>query len=349
MYTIRLAEKTDLLGISKLRASVDGGNKNFSRSSEYYNWKFFENPLGDSIVKLAINPDNEIIGMVSANFKHLTQGSSSKVRALEWGDFFTRSDYQRKGIFTALCNSILKEIHSENISFSYVRPNMNSYPIITRKLGFKDLDILEERIYVLSAKKIMDRKANVFFAGLLNVGLSIALRFSQKKPSKNKVPVCILTKEDFERMTLESNLVTNLNGDLNVYKDKEYLLWRYFNTPIDMRFYAVIDKSNIKAYLVVAFDNNRKAYIGDFRDSNEDNGEVLMDFMLNDLKSEGLESISTYINLDYRKTDRFHKLLRFYGFMRLGKNLKFAKKVHNSDVLIPKLNWHFRLGDIDGI
>lgn len=349
MYTFRNATISDLEKIVKHRGSVEGGNAYFERPVRYYEWKYFKNPIGKSIVKIAESEKGELVGLVSANPKRFI-GNNKVIKGLEWGDFFTHTNHQHKGIFSRLCQEIMEDIKDQDICFSYIRPNSNSYPIVTSKLGFDDLDKLEERFYFIDAKKLLKRRIKgslLVFAGSI---LHILLRLLHKQPGKTDSSIRVIEKNDFQDLELsDSRFTSSENSGFMMVKDRDYIFWRFFSTPIPMKCFARIDGSKITDYLVVAFDKLGGVYLVDCTAGSEDSCTKLMDAMLNDIIDQRKKYVTTCLRSVVQQNDIFSKTIKRYRFKKIGKNLHFVKKVHKTDSDLFLNDWQFRLADIDGV
>ena len=108
------------------------GKKNFFR------WQNFQNPSGNSIIKLAINNLDEVVGFYCV-MPQLYWINGKKILGSISLNTLVREDYRGMGIFTALAKACYQDCVIRKVYFTLGFPNQNSYPGFVNKLGFTNL------------------------------------------------------------------------------------------------------------------------------------------------------------------------------------------------------------------
>jgi len=122
-YTVRdfqAEDEENVLGLLRLTLG-DGGS--FSRTTDFWRWKHFQNPFGVSQLLVAAN--HEVLGLrafMRWGFKTPT-GRLSAVRAV---DTSTHLGYQRMGIFSRLTQASLERAKAEGVNMIFNTPNPRS-------------------------------------------------------------------------------------------------------------------------------------------------------------------------------------------------------------------------------
>jgi GNAT superfamily N-acetyltransferase len=112
--------------------------------SEYYQWKIRENPIQSGEIWLA-EINDQFVGMKSMTPKSLLF-EKRLIDAAETGDTFTHRDFQRRGIFTSLFESALKEQTLDaTVAFTYGVANEQSRPAYEKRLNYGLLPIKVNR------------------------------------------------------------------------------------------------------------------------------------------------------------------------------------------------------------
>ena len=105
---------------------------------KFFQWQNFQNPSGNSIIKLAINNLGEVVGFYCL-MPQLYWINGKKVKGSISLNTLVREDFRGQGIFTSLARDAYKECQNRQIMFTLGFPNRNSYPGFVNKLGFTDL------------------------------------------------------------------------------------------------------------------------------------------------------------------------------------------------------------------
>lgn len=124
-YRLFDIEKDKGLISSFLKSAVDAyatGDK----TEEWFNYKFFSSPYGNSILAIAV--ENEVIvGCIGFGKYKFKYNGNIYLAGLSYSTF-VRPDYQGKGIFIKLLNIAEDKCRAEGLSFLLNFPNKNSLP-----------------------------------------------------------------------------------------------------------------------------------------------------------------------------------------------------------------------------
>jgi len=200
MFTIRQATELDIPAIvSLLKKSL--GETSSIKTEAYWRWKHIDNPFGVSPVLLAVDGE-QLIG-VRAMMQWQWQTGVIVHHCLRAVDTATHPQYQGKGIFRRLTETLLEQASAEQYQFVFNTPNSKSLPGYL-KMGWT----------VFSHAPVYIRPV----AGL-NLQASKNWKYYQQV-------LAALTAEDYFSACLFPN-------QLHTPKTWAYLNWRYKQCPLN--------------------------------------------------------------------------------------------------------------------
>ena len=351
---ILLAAEDDLAGIGTFLAGLGGPmfQERFpgSTSENFYRWKYYENPVGPAVVALA-KVGSRIVSMAAAGRKRMFCDGETHL-VYELGDFLTASDCRKQGLFSRLIELLCEETARRGAVLAYVRPNENSFPILTARLGFTEVRRLDSRRFVVPSAALARRTR--LPAGLWHaIGTDwIAHRLALGG-----------TRGDG---TLQVERVDNFDGAdhlwesarqgyrLALVRDRAYLDWRYAACPTPYHIFLARRAGNPTG-CVVAFANRAEplGFIADLFAAPDDHETVrsLLARCISQLVEDGARSICTW-TLETSAESASHAALtracRFRDPDRLHLAIRFLNPSWNVS-LLPDRGWHIALGDFDGI
>jgi len=348
---IRKPNINDLDQIVKLRETINGGNSCYPRTRDFYHWKYFGNPVQDACVRIAVD-GNSIIGIVAATYRSIKLNNDI-VLCAELGDLFTHPHYRRQGIFTNLCNEVINEVEKKGVKLIYVRPNENSYRILIRKMGFKDVFRLKTFYYPIDIKAVLKEKIKnsiLFQIGYPIVKVGTKVIFKKGKLLENE-EIKIIRVNNFEEDVNKLWEEVSKNWNVILVRDEKYLEWRYIKSPIEFAVFFAKKKDTTVGYMVVVENNFKRGHIVDFLCMPDEPGVALslITKAINYFKRENIEIVTTWVNDRGSTDDIFINSLCNMGFRSYGKKLHFI--IRSNIINIDNFNyeWFFRIGDIDGI
>ncbi|MCL4383938.1 GNAT family N-acetyltransferase [Patescibacteria group bacterium] len=132
---------------------------------DFFEWQHFHNPAGKSVIKLAINANDEVVGFYCVS----PQDYSVKGKIVHGSislSTLVRDDFRGMGIFTILAQECFKECQKLGIKFTLGFPNQNSYPGFMKKLGFTDLGEMPLLIRPYNLNHLITEKFNSKLLGV---------------------------------------------------------------------------------------------------------------------------------------------------------------------------------------
>ena len=223
--------------ISKHFHLVDGfletaslAHKQEMKSVEWFKWKYFGNPFGETILACA-EFDNLIIGCVAIGMQKFMANGKELIAGISF-ETFVHPSHQGKGIFKALIQLAEREAQERQIQFLLNFPNINSLSGFL-SMGWKQLKIAEYWLYVNNLPKI-----------LLN------LRDVKKEFRPDKSNLIDLNPYSFDKFqqTFLERFISVLNAD--------YLKWRFLTFPNTE--YIVINDDNCVSVARVGYRGKLK-------------------------------------------------------------------------------------------
>lgn len=314
--------------------------------------QYFENPAGDALIELAIDPRNGNLAgqyVVQPQIMHICGENKKCVLSL---NTLTHKNYRGQRIFVGLAEKTYERAEKNGYEFVYGAPNPNSYHGFMNDLSFKDIHHLPLYARPLNLNHMVKERINN------NVIAAIASPFQVLFPNN------AISKDVFE---LDDNNVILMDSFWEKIKTKykvmgvrnaEYIRYRYLNVPC-RKYYplAVEVNGNIVAYAVgrireVAGFN--AGMIADFLflPGFEKEAKKLIRVLVKRMKDDGA-SLSGCIIL---KNTEEAKILKKCGFYRIPSVLfpqptplvlRVLSKGANEKELSDINNWFFTTGDYD--
>lgn len=220
--------------------TVDDNRDVRTSNPEYYIWKLRDNPYGKGHLAIAYHNDR-LIGTYSCTWrKACYHGNWYNVAKL--GDAFTLSDYQGKGINTALGKSNINRAISRGADIVYNTPNELSRKSSV-KMDMADHPYLNYYFWLLllrpsamfksSAAGILTKPFNPLMAGLVRIA-------GRKRNSGISVSEADGFSEDFD------DLHSQLGNRFAFHFDKSsrYLTYRYTQNPDQHKYRVITSRSN---------------------------------------------------------------------------------------------------------
>lgn len=210
-FDIREATSQDTDSIIEL-LKLCLGEASVKKTEEYWRWKHFDNPFGNSFILLAF--DNNILIAVRAFIRWEWLKDGKIFRAVRAVDTVTHPNYRRKGLFRKLTYLLLEKMETDGIEFVYNTPNDNSRPG-NLKMGWKEFTKIRLKIHVGVWPLIKNRfkKDSSNFGQIMEEHSLVNL-----KEDRFSIFVSEYHKRDLDKFK------TNISAD--------YIRWRYINVPV---------------------------------------------------------------------------------------------------------------------
>jgi len=350
---VRLAEPTDLAQIAEFLLPLGGPSfpERFPgrTAQDFYRWKYFQNPLGDAIVGIAIAGD-AIVSVVAAAPKRIWI-SGKVVLAYELGDFLTDGSHRKQGLFSKLIELVCSKIAACGAAFVYVRPNDASFSILAGKLGFFEAQRLDARRLIVPSQAL-SRKTGIPASLLRLSGMDKLLR-DRCVPHFPKGGITVVPAQRFGEETDELWARASADYNFALVRDSSYLNWRFSDCPTPYRMLRAVRSGHTVGFLVASAEraNLAAAIVDLFTDgSDEEAVEGLVATAIGDLLGRGMQLISTW-TLQRSAVSDGHKMLQRAFPFRRKQHLHLAFRVLHSHEIpspLPSQKWQFTLGDSDG-
>lgn len=348
--TFRKAEKQDIPRVSEFRKNHFETNLFRSCEAAYYEWKCFSNPFQQGEIWLAEDGNN--IAAIRAMTPRRIKVPGGVFNAVEMGDGFTRSDYQRRGIFTGITEAVKQSILDRGISLFYGSPNKNSLP------GMKKMNFLQVPMELRSLAKPF-RIENILAARWHNSTLAklfspfielignLATRFGTAGADKDLTISKVSSFPDdidtFWERACQSY-------DVTLVRNREYLEWRYVKNPDHYSIFIATDKSgSTVGYMVTKICPSEKevtGFIVDFLTLG--NGPKVFKSLLANAIKEFNHNKLNVAHVWSVNGSSYDKVFIRTGFLpRENVPLLFYPSELGNMIIKNPYNWHFTMGDKD--
>ncbi|MFA5309399.1 MAG: GNAT family N-acetyltransferase [Dehalococcoidales bacterium] len=351
--TYRKAEKADLPRISRFRKEFWGEHET-GRSSgpEYYEWKTLQNPFMPGEMYLA-EDGTTVVGMKSMVPKRM-RILGKEAAGAETGDTFTHPGYQRRGIFTGLFAAAKREQGIDTrLDYIFGLPNEVSLLGYERKLDYSQIPVnVRGLALLLNPAPVLKTKLPALLAAVLAPAVKLYYQTVFRMSTggvKNAVVVRLepAFPEDIE--TVWRHVMSSY--DAAVIRDRDFLTWRYVNSPDKYRIYLARNRNGeITGYMVTKFHggNLPTGYLCDFL-TREDDPRIFRSLLaeaVTDFKKDKVALVTAYGVAG----GFYDRLLRRAGFIRRARQVIIS---YNNElgrrVLSGNCRWHFTMGDSDHV
>ena len=350
---VRLAAPADLPQIATFLIPLGGEffAERFpdATAEDFYRWKYFGNPLGEAIVGIA-TAGSAVVSVVAATPKRIWISGKS-VLGYELGDFLTDGNYRKMGLFSRLIELVSSEATARGAALVYVRPNDVSFPILAGKLGFRELQKIDARRYVIPSHTL-SRKTRIP-AGLLRLsGVDAFL----KRRCIPRFPGGGVTVAPVKRFGEELDQLwqrASAGYDFALVRDSSYLNWRFSDCPTPYKMWLADRAGQAAGFLITSADRTAPsaAVVDLFTDAKDaEAAQALLATAMESLLSSGVQLISTWTLQDSPKSAAHASLQRAFPFRRKQHLHLVFKVLGAQEITLPALSekWHFTLGDSDG-
>lgn len=254
----------------------------FVRGNKYWDWKYQNNPFGNSLITVA-EFDNKIIG-VDVLLPWEFSLENSVVKALQPCESAVHPDYRGKGIFTGMRTHGLKNAKMQDVDLLFNFPNPNSLPA-NLKLGWQYLGKINWWVKIIKP-------------------LSVARGFlSNDKSQPVKIDVKYRIDPDYVNHVAQRYF--SMDGYLKTNRIAGFHDWRYSNHP--HRSYGMVCREKDGENTIAIFTVNRNGInyemiIVDLIGSAE-NIVTFIQMVLKACRQMGISYVAIMNNLRFRTND----------------------------------------------
>ncbi len=280
IYSYRLLNNTDILKLENLFKSAF----NLNVKENFFNWKYFSNPCGETILVGAFYND-QLVGsgaMLIENMNVL--GTNEKV--YKCTDLMTHPEHQKKGISKEINKLLNEEVIKNDSLFSYT---------LCSKISTKS--------FIKNNWSHLGEISNLFKPHLLLKLTSFS--------KKNK---------HIKQISFTDNILINYNfifSDLTISLNKtnDYLKWRCSNPNFS---YTILghfdDDNNLNGYLIYSLSNNNLINVIDI-DSNSKNDKLVKRNLLSEVERLSVYNKNKGLLFMTLKNSELNNFLRRKGYI----------------------------------
>ena len=357
-WSIRTYRKGDEQGILELTEAVHGFVPDKVAWMKWWQWLYKHCPTGEAIIWI-VESDGKIIGHRAA-IPMAFKVNDNRIASTLGVEAMVHPDYQGMGIFTALAREMLDQMARTDIAFSIGFPNDRSYTLSINQLGFIEPCPLKIMILPLNLENILGRF--ITFKFLAKIVSKIAKPFFNLIFRTKKSPRIenLLIKEVSLFDDRFDDFWDRISADYGIIgmRNKEYLNWRYVNTP-DTKYtiYVAEQNNKILGYTVLRYGQTRNVVSGYIFDlvaqkAQQDVIHCLINRAVEYFKQQNVDLVLNFMI----GPEEYYSLYRKNGFFSpsfLSRKWRFLLRIINprapatEQYLKDGNNWFIQIGDAD--
>jgi hypothetical protein len=340
---IREYEKGDEKSILEL-FKITFGTKRYEKQ---WDWQFNQNPQGKSWITLALN-NTKVIAQYCMFRQHLNY-MGKEIVAGQSCDTMVHPEFRRNGIFVKLAKRNYRYAESNNIQSVIGFPGRRAYPGLMKKLKWNNIANMTYYNFRIGIKKKFGRFFDRIYKFLLTNFIHFKINCNKGRIQKN----IAVYKNSKIPGTIQKLLKEHRDHEvLSIWKDREYLKWRYQEHPLNNYTYFIAQSKNDIETLVICREIKDTIAICEFiyKERNITENAIALQIIVQYYIEKGKENIIFFAH-DRGFIDTVFKNAGFKGVIapdfifggRVFKNGSF-----NNKFCIPT-NWTVMYGDCDSI
>lgn len=282
---------------------------------EYFDWEYRKNPAGRAIIGCGKASDGTVVtALATVPTPVLFRGE--KLPACQLVNGMTHPDYRGRGLFAECGRMVVRALKEAGIALSYGFPNPNSFPTLTRNIGYHDIGRAQLMAFLFRPAALASARfpaARFLEKGNIDRLLAKLLHgMLQKKP---RLKMEVKRRESFSGLPLEK---LREQAELVVDADVDWFNWRYVNVP--RRPYRIIiagaddEPLGVAVYRVSVWENVKVGTLNElFLPANPeaDAFESLVAHVVDECEQSGCAAIFCLVTPSSRKEE----MLRRLGFL----------------------------------
>lgn len=285
--------------IDSFLVSASLAHKQEKKSTDWFNWKFRDNPFGQAILACA-EEDGEIVGCVAYGFQDFKKNGRTLKVVMSF-ETFVHPNFQGRGLFTNLIKFAEVTIKEQNVDLMLNFPNSNSLRGFL-KSDWKQIESPKYRI-----------KGNRIFK------LLVSLKELKKGFLPNESNLMQLKQfKDFKQ--------SSIDGLYSVIST-EYLNWRFFSYPVSE--YVVINNENYQSIIRMGKRGNLLEGQVLFLNITDEKAFRMSDFMKKCKEKINYDLISFSIT----QSNPIHKRLKRSMFIKVPNKTNICYKIINHNAI----------------
>ena len=336
------------------KASIKGFlSKNIWKSKAdadaLYDWKYEHNPFGKTLLLVGEKTDRELVGL-GIFMPWTLRRNSGVIGACQWIDLVVSFSYRGQGIPNKVLQDGLNEFRNNNSPVCFAFPNANSVPVHNENKGFL-LGYIIRYVKPLQTGYLIKRFIKApFLTRLVSIVADFFLVFCSRETwhgSSHRYAVerAFACGSDFDEFW--QRFREKFSSVIATEKTKEYLNWKYINTPkANRQVYCAKKDGRIEGFIVLEA-TERLGYIIDAAAIDAVVLECLISFALKAFRQSKKDS-AIFVCLE---NNVFLNVFKRFGFVeREGKKhfyIYLDENMPDKEYFQDSRNWFVTIGDCD--
>lgn len=331
-------------------------------------WKLTKNPIFPGLAHVMVSSsgnEENLVSTFTVTPKPMWAWGKEAIWA-EVGDTVTAPEFQRRGLFSRLHNSITASALEDGVETMYGLPNPNSFPAYVKKFKW----LVKANANLISCTKVTGttRVANMISARLpkslagriagsilkhafLDKPVQLASRAWTRIQAQGDTEIEIISvfPEDFNELWTK----VREHVSVSTLRNRQYLSWRFVENPFPFKIFSARRKGELVGYLVTHFEANKdspygRLWIADWicdPAAGKQVGSDLLRRALLEPQDGPVEVVSALSN----RNSPFPLPWKKFGFIvrDAPKPLIFFPNACGTQAANDPYSWHFTLGDTD--
>ncbi len=346
----RPLNKEDLSQLASLILGMKGySSEDFwlkSINAQYYEWMYFDNPLGGAHTCAAFHEGNLVASFAISPRKFFLNGKKTLIGKTM--DMFTNPRYQGLGLMSVLTESCYRDARAGGMEKYYVTPSDKSYPIFLKKFGYKEPFKVNYRVKPINPAPLLEKTLK----GIRGGGAVSGVVDKAAKRVFSIVHRGAFNGYEFEEVNcfdINFNMLWEASAEpfTGLCRDTDYLTWRYVKHPDEYRVFKMYRGGRFEGYLVTKITQRRGYRTGEvvdfFVDWNDRRAlHALLLYASGYLRGEGCLAAQVWSIENGRYEQQFARA----GFRFRRKKLHFLLSPDCTDRnFYDRMSWHLTQGD----
>lgn len=336
------------------KASIKGFlSKNIWKSKAdadaLYDWKYERNPFGKTLMFVGEKASRDVIAL-GIFMPWALRRNSEAIGACQWIDLVVSFSYRGQGIPDKVLQDGLSEFRNNNSPVCFAFPNANSIPVHKENNGFL-LGYITRYVKPLRTEYLIKRFIKApFLARLAGIAADFFLALCSREtwhgaPAGLAVERVSTCGSDFDEFW--QRLREKFSTTIMTEKTKEYLNWKYINTPkANRELYCAKKDGRIEGFIVLE-SAGRLGYVIDVAAIDTGVLEALIAFAIKHFRQRKEECV-VFVCLE---NNAFLDAFKRFGFLeREGKKhfyIYLGEQLEHKEQFQDSRNWLVTIGDCD--
>ncbi len=352
MARVKIERKTDWT-LTRAERPDEGKIKSFLGANSWmekdvdalYGWKFNNNPCGETLILKSESGGNEVVA-INMFMPWRLRAGDRLYKANQWVDMFIKLEYRGQTIDSMSLDEFRRS--SNDICFAF--PNSNGVMVHKKNNGIHVGNIIrmtKPLDFTYLVKRYIKAE---FLSKIISAGINLAAKlfsretwiFGVKWQRFEKVERC---GDEFDIFWNECK--ARLSQKIMTEKNKEYLQWKYVDSPnADRALYCLKDNNKVYGFAALEASGNI-GYIVDMLALDERALQFLIAGIVRHFKKANKDSV-VFVTLE---NNMYTGTLEKSGFVKRPETKDFYIYLKNSvpdkEYFTRPENWFITIGDCD--